>query len=252
MRKSIKNVSISLLFTSLAAWAAVAAPSLKGGSATGQAGMPVTVPFELNPAGAAISSIQFDLVLPPSIRMKSITGSSILATAGKTVRSYMVGDALRLVVFGINQNPIPAGSMLTAQLMVAPDASGTYSLPITQVLYVDPDGQRVASGAVSDAALKISGVSLVQSGLSGVKAYPNPWRADRHMTPIITFTGLPADAQVKIFTVSGHWVKNLLVGGGTANWDLTNDSDDSVASGIYLYLITSGGDKKTGQLTLIK
>jgi len=36
-------------------------------------------------------------------------------------------------------------------------------------------------------------------------------------------------------------------------WDLTNDSGDKVASGLYVYVIkTDNGQKKTGQVAVIK
>jgi hypothetical protein len=36
-------------------------------------------------------------------------------------------------------------------------------------------------------------------------------------------------------------------------WDLTNDSGDKVASGVYLYVITDGqGDKVRGKVGILK
>ena len=58
---------------------------------------------------------------------------------------------------------------------------------------------------------------------------------------------------MKIFTVSGHKVKELSAPGGSMTWDLTNDNGRTVASGLYFYLITdSQGDKVRGKLAVIK
>jgi len=88
--------------------------------------------------------------------------------------------------------------------------------------------------------------------LDSVKVFPNPWRGDRH-TASITFNGLPTGATVKIFTISGHLVRDLGENGGQILWDRRNSSDDTVASGTYVYLITDprGGQRK-GKLAVIK
>jgi len=96
--------------------------------------------------------------------------------------------------------------------------------------------------------------------LSQVKVYPNPWRKDKHAShPSITFANLPIGTTVKLFTVSGHKVKAIGETGGQVSWDLTNDSGDKVASGIYVYLITIGdtgyggsAQKLKGKVAVIK
>jgi hypothetical protein len=95
-------------------------------------------------------------------------------------------------------------------------------------------------------------VTLYAQGLLNVRAFPNPWRSDRHSVRRIIFDGLTANTTVKIFTVSGHWVRSLH-GNNFVNWDLTNDAGDTVASGIYTYLVTTDdGFKQTGSLVVIK
>ncbi len=90
--------------------------------------------------------------------------------------------------------------------------------------------------------------------LGSIRAYPNPWRSDRHSGVQITFDRLSANATVRIFTVSAQHVKTLETSNGTSiTWDLTNDSGSPVASGIYLYLVTNNaGEKTSGKLAVIK
>jgi hypothetical protein len=103
-------------------------------------------------------------------------------------------------------------------------------------------------------------ISLVLADLSAVRVYPNPWRSDKHTGRPITFDQMTVGATVKIFTVSGHQVKKLDGSSGSVTWDLTNDSGDKVASGLYIYLVTvgdtgaygTGGQKATGKLAIIK
>ncbi|MFA5976327.1 MAG: T9SS type A sorting domain-containing protein [Elusimicrobiota bacterium] len=89
--------------------------------------------------------------------------------------------------------------------------------------------------------------------LSSIRAYPNPWRSDRHQGLPVTFDNLTANSTLKLYTLSGHWIRTLDTSAGSAGWDLKNDSGDKVASGIYLYVITNNqGQKTKGKLVIIK
>jgi len=86
-----------------------------------------------------------------------------------------------------------------------------------------------------------------------VQVYPNPWRADKHTGSNITFNGLTTGTTIKLFTISGHEVKEVRTDGPSWSWDRTNDSGVLVASGIYVYLVTDGqGDKVKGKLAVIR
>jgi hypothetical protein len=59
---------------------------------------------------------------------------------------------------------------------------------------------------------------------------------------------------VKIFTVAGQFVKIIdSPDGGSATWDLSTDSGDRAASGLYLYLIsTDDGQESRGKVAIIR
>jgi hypothetical protein len=64
---------------------------------------------------------------------------------------------------------------------------------------------------------------------------------------------MSANSTVKIFTVSGRLARTLSAPGGSVLWDLTNDSGEKVASGLYLTLITDNeGNKTRGKLAIIR
>ncbi len=89
-------------------------------------------------------------------------------------------------------------------------------------------------------------------GMGGVRLFPNPWRKDRHNGQPILFENLATTGDLKVFTVSGHHVKTLTVTGGVATWDLTNESGDDVAAGLYIYLATDvQGNKVQGKLAIV-
>lgn len=108
-----------------------------------------------------------------------------------------------------------------------------------------------ASGVVSPAGHAY--ITLVQGDFSNARVFPNPWRSDQHGSVPVTFDNLTANATVKIFTIAGHLVRTLSTTSDTVLWDRTNDSGETVASGLYLYLITNDqGQKRTGKLALIR
>jgi hypothetical protein len=95
--------------------------------------------------------------------------------------------------------------------------------------------------------------TVASTNQADVRVYPNPWRKDKHAGHPITFDQMTSGSDVKIFTVSGHKVKELDGSSGTATWDLTDNSGDQVASGIYIYLIKdSQGNKVHGKVAIIQ
>jgi hypothetical protein len=119
-------------------------------------------------------------------------------------------------------------------------APGTYTLTITASL-----GSQIQAASAT--------ITLVAADLAGVKVYPNPWRGDKHATKNVAFANLPGSCSVKIYTVSGHLTKDLGTVNGKAIWDLTNESGDKVASGVYVYLIKDGdGNKVRGKIGVIR
>jgi len=80
--------------------------------------------------------------------------------------------------------------------------------------------------------------SIISSTESTVLVYPNPC-STQNMEPQINFGQIPVGSNMKLFSMStGRLIKTMIGLSGTASWDLTNDSGESVASGIYLYAIT--------------
>ena len=92
--------------------------------------------------------------------------------------------------------------------------------------------------------------------LGDAYAYPVPFSPNEnpnHKT--ITFTNLASKCTIKIFTVSGELVNEFeeTDGDGEYVWnDVKNETGESLASGVYVYLIESKQDKKTGKLMIIK
>jgi hypothetical protein len=121
-------------------------------------------------------------------------------------------------------------------------APGRYSVTVQAV-----DG----SGQIS--APSEETVTLVlASDLEHVQVFPNPWRQDRHAGTPVTFSNLPPNSTIKIFTVAAHHVKTIHASGAAATWDLKTDAGDEAASGLYVYMISSEGQKGRGKFALIR
>lgn len=108
--------------------------------------------------------------------------------------------------------------------------------------------------AIAVIAAPLFGANVSTNPLSGAKAFPNPWRVDKHANSSVTFDGMPGGSKIKIFTISAHLVKELTAdSSGIATWDRMNNSGQSVASGIYIYLIIDPqGNDTTGKIAIIK
>jgi len=103
--------------------------------------------------------------------------------------------------------------------------------------------------------------------LDGVYVVPNPYLADDPLshfgssgTPLVRFERLPEEATIRIFTVSGDLVRTLHHRqtpngevGGSCPWDLRNEEQRAVASGVYIYAVeTPSGEQSSGFLTLVR
>ncbi len=87
--------------------------------------------------------------------------------------------------------------------------------------------------------------------MSQIVIYPQPVRAENKE---LIFAKLPQKAQIQIFNLNGILVKTLdqVNEYGGLHWDLTDQSGNHVASGIYLYRITDGKQDKIGKLVIVR
>jgi hypothetical protein len=102
-------------------------------------------------------------------------------------------------------------------------------------------------GSVSGAAH----VTVVNFDVSGAIAYPVPYKStfsDHH----IHFKGLGSSAKIRIYTAAGRKVFDTETSGDTFDWDVKNKSSESLASGVYFYVIESPETKKDGKLIIIQ
>lgn len=103
----------------------------------------------------------------------------------------------------------------------------------------------------------------LDTDVSDVYAYPVPFRPNAGnparygcfagCAPAgITFTNLPTEGTIRIYTLSGLLVRQLDIATNPQSWDVRNSAGEVVASGVYFYEVRSGQNRKTGKLMVIK
>ncbi|MCG2725876.1 MAG: hypothetical protein L6420_06410 [Elusimicrobia bacterium] len=102
-------------------------------------------------------------------------------------------------------------------------------------------------------------VPQADNEVTTVYAYPVPFRPNAgniarygSWNDGITFTNLPSEGKIRIYTISMELVKTLEITPNEINWDIKNSNGEIVASGIYVWEIVSGKNRKTGKLMVIK
>ena len=127
------------------------------------------------------------------------------------------------------------------------DGSTTYLLKRSP----DNEGEAVQFGD-EDALAKETGELPEEFSLS--QNYPNPFNP----TTRIDYS-LPSSQTVKldIYNIQGQLVRTLVdgtmpAGNHTVEWDATTESGSQIASGVYLYRITAGGNTESRKMNFVK
>ncbi|MFA8342678.1 MAG: hypothetical protein ACEPO8_06845 [Rhodothermaceae bacterium] len=109
----------------------------------------------------------------------------------------------------------------------------------------------------------------LDTDLNEIRVVPNPYVATNSMEPAVSlpgmnqqrrimFTNLPASCTIKIFTMSGVLVDEMVVENpaerGSAQWDLLSREGLEIAAGVYIYQVKANetGKEKIGKFAVIK
>jgi len=158
-------------------------------------------------------------------------------------------------------------SAVTVNLPATPDnPSGKYYLvdyfgnvsttPVTRVTLRNAEGAILIKESALQDGTDTEPPALEEekfaSDLNRVKAYPNPYRGDKHSQ--IIFDNLTANIRIKIYTLKGELVREIKEqGGDRAYWDVRNKNGEKVSSGTYIYYITNPkGQEKKGKAAIIR
>ena len=105
----------------------------------------------------------------------------------------------------------------------------------------------------------LTSTSNLKNDLEKIKVVPNPYYGlhSGELSQIdrwVQFTFLPPKCTIRIFTMSGHLVRKLDKDDATTpflRWDLLNEYDVPVASGIFIYHVEAPGiGERTGKMVI--
>jgi hypothetical protein len=151
------------------------------------------------------------------------------------------------------------------------DTLSLWTLDSAHALWVKMPDSGMSGSSVVGPVSQFSVFALMGSAdtdTSSVFVFPNPWRPHGPNTGTgagqtgtdaggITFSNIPSECTIKIYTISGELVRQLshsdLTGPvGQQVWDGNTSGGDHAASGVYLWRVVSGSDSKNGKLMIIR
>src|SRR5690349_1157802 len=108
-KRLLTTLALFSLFLATKSWAA---PSLTLGSVSGQAGTLVNLAVNYDPTTSSVATLQFDMTLPASLSLTSISTGTIVTSAGKNVSQAKINSTTwRFFIGGVNLNTIAAGTL---------------------------------------------------------------------------------------------------------------------------------------------
>ena len=116
------------------------------------------------------------------------------------------------------------------------------------------------SAAMTGGALQlwpgvVASLTVATTDTSASHAFPTPFIPSQGHT-MITFSALPAQVTIQIYTLSGHLVKTLSKSDPSDRMDwkpVANEQGANLASGVYFFIVTQpGGTQKKGKLMIIR
>lgn len=127
-----------------------------------------------------------------------------------------------------------------------------------QVKAIDGEGAESIWGKVIEVEIKaVSSDFKLQAPVdfSRIAVYPNPWKINTGSpTSGIKFDYLPKNTTLQIYNIAGELTyKQNNIESNSTSWDLKNEEGESVASGVYIYLLSDdNGHKKVGKVAVIR
>jgi hypothetical protein len=119
-------------------------PKLSVGSGSAIAGNSVTIPISIATGTTGASGLQFDLILPAGVSTGPVVAGAASTAAGKSVSSNVVGNALKVIIFGLNQTSISAGQVAMVTLVVDANlTTGNLVLALANVSATDLNGTSI-------------------------------------------------------------------------------------------------------------
>jgi hypothetical protein len=190
------------------------------------------------------------LSLPSGYAANASAASHIIAATGVGVDIGLVPYVMPLKEPELRMayRQARVGSMTPGQFIIARYDEGR-GVWVPYASEVDEATQWVAAMINHFSTFQI--VQSVPSGtVATLRAFPNPLRPSQGEL-FMTLSMLPANARVRIYTLTGLLVRDLSAdAGGVARWDGINQSGAEAASGVYFVLAQGSGQTETFKVAI--
>ena len=162
------------------------------------------------------------------------------AAEGMDLDYNIVNGQLRMLIYNIGENRIPAG----VNDLVEIPYSGEGRLELSTADVADYQGQPYKV---------VNKLGQLPNGFALSQNYPNPFNPE---TSIEFALPEANDYVLTVYNVNGHLVRRFEgseeAGVVTIVWDGSNAAGQSVASGVYLYRLEAGTFRATKKMVLLK
>lgn len=184
-----------------------------------------------------------------SVLSSNVGGGTVSGISGTSFAAPHVAGAAALVI-AAKPTLTPAQVQATLRNSADPVGFGTQS----GAQYFKTAGNSSGAGRLNAflaTQLAIKGQLADFQGEDKVVAFPNPFRADRHTN--VTFAFPPSiqgasDVTIKIYTQDGALVRDL----SSLTWNTKNDQGRFVASGTYVYVVSTSRGKRSGRVSILR
>ncbi len=174
----------------------------------------------------------------------------------------------RIIVGGVSKDKKWGGTVFVIDFSLSSDATYPKTDDVFRVKFMRPFWKTDHLKFTINSYDELNTDSLKHK-MKEIRVVPNPYVATNVMEPAVSnqflnqrrrllFTNIPAQATIKIFTVSGILVDEIAVNNlpqdGSVHWDMLTREGLEIAAGMYLYHVESlvTGDKKLGKFAVIK
>ena len=217
--------------------------------------MNVYVPPGAFPAGTAVSAGNESAALPAAVTNEAPSIVPFGTNLGLTLSADGLQPATPVTVtMAYDFTQIPAGQNESRLELWRYDPA---SLQWTLVPSHDDPVGHVLTAQTPHFSTFAPFFVAAGSDVNSVQVFPQPWEigdsASQYWSSVLTLSGLPSAAMVKIFTIRGELVwSGTAAGSGVLTWDGNNRFGRRVASGTYYASFQSGGQTKTRRLVIIR
>ncbi|MCD4814761.1 hypothetical protein K8S19_13855 [bacterium] len=171
---------------------------------------------------------------------------TLTATESMTVTVTLTGTSTltETITLTLTLTSTPTPSMTVTQ-------TGTVTMTMTVTPAVSATPTLVPLAATVTVTPTMTPTLQVTGG--EIWVYPNPFNPAKAVGGQLKFENLPIDSKIRIFTVSGELVRNLIANQDRGTWDGRNQAGAEVVSGVYLYVVDFfDREKRIGKIFLIR